>query len=125
MQRTKARALALDPGRREIEPADEGVDEPNGIVGDDIIVDRFWQQQKLRTFESGNVGSDLARTRPKWNPIDNIVWRSGIAPPDIRPKCARHFRLARNANSSQFGLESGAIWRMPVFTVPPRNPGIK
>jgi hypothetical protein len=25
------------------------------VVGDDIIVDRLWQQQKLRTFESGNV----------------------------------------------------------------------
>ena len=46
---------AFEPGRREIEPVDEGVDEPNGIVGDDIIVDRLWQQQKLRTFESGNV----------------------------------------------------------------------
>ena len=34
---------AFEPGRREIEPVDEGVDEPNGIVGDDIIVDHFWQ----------------------------------------------------------------------------------
>jgi hypothetical protein len=46
---------ALEPGRREIAPVDEGVDEPNGIVGDDIIVDRLWQQQKLRTCESRNV----------------------------------------------------------------------
>ena len=46
---------AFEPGRREIELVDEGVDEPNGIVGDDIIVDRLWQQQTLRTFESGNM----------------------------------------------------------------------
>ena len=46
---------AFEPGRREIEPVYEGVDEPNRIVGDDIIVDRLWQQQKLRTFESENV----------------------------------------------------------------------
>ena len=48
-------ARHCEPARREIEPLDEGVDEPNGIVGDDIIVDRLWQQQKLRTFEPGNV----------------------------------------------------------------------
>jgi hypothetical protein len=46
---------AIEPGRREIEPISERVDEPNGIVGDDIIVDRLWQQQKLRTFEPGKV----------------------------------------------------------------------
>jgi len=46
---------AFEPGRREIEPVNEGIDEPNGIVGDDIIVDRLWQQQTLRTFESGNM----------------------------------------------------------------------
>jgi hypothetical protein len=33
--------------------------------------------------------------------------------PDIRPKCARHFRLAKNANPSQFRLEPWTIWRMP------------
>jgi hypothetical protein len=27
----------------------------NGIAGDDIIVDRLWQQQKLRTFESRHM----------------------------------------------------------------------
>ena len=51
----RLRRDAREPGRREIEPVNEGVDEPNGIVGADIIVDRLRQQQKLRTFESGNV----------------------------------------------------------------------
>ena len=67
----RLRRDAFEPRRREIEPVDKGVDEPNGIVGDDIIVDRLWQQQKLRTFESGNVNSCqiLARRRPRRNPI--------------------------------------------------------
>jgi hypothetical protein len=34
----------------------------NGIAGDDIIVDRLWQQQKLRTFESR-----LAKEGPRTN----------------------------------------------------------
>jgi len=41
--------------RREIEPIDEGVDEPNGIVRADLIVDRLRQRQKLVAFEAGNV----------------------------------------------------------------------
>jgi len=36
-------------------PIYEGVDEPHGIVGVDIIVHRLRQQQKLRTFEAGYV----------------------------------------------------------------------
>jgi hypothetical protein len=58
------RRVAFEPGRREIEPVDEGVDEPNRIVGDDIIVDRLRQQQKLRTFKSLNVSHVRLRIRP-------------------------------------------------------------
>jgi hypothetical protein len=50
--------LRLDthkPRRREVEFINEGVDEPHRIVGVDIIVHRLRQQQKLRTFESGNM----------------------------------------------------------------------
>ena len=49
------RCDAFEPGCREIEPVDEGVDEPNRIVRDDIIIHRLRQQQKLRAFESRNV----------------------------------------------------------------------
>ena len=53
-----ARRLRLDPLETrglQIEPIDEGVDEPHGIVGADIIVNRFRQKQELRAFESGYV----------------------------------------------------------------------
>src|SRR5580658_10052831 len=53
-----ARRLRLDPTETrldEIDPIDEGVDEPDGIIGADIVVDRFGQKKELRAFESGNV----------------------------------------------------------------------
>jgi hypothetical protein len=46
---------AHEPLHREALLRDECVDEPNGIVGADIIVHSLRQQQKLRTFESKNV----------------------------------------------------------------------
>ena len=35
-----------------IEPIDEGVDEADGVVGADVIVHRFWQQQELVASET-------------------------------------------------------------------------
>ena len=40
---------------REVEPVDKHVDEPHRIVGLDVIVYRFRQQQKLVPSESGDV----------------------------------------------------------------------
>ena len=40
---------------REVEPVDKHVDEPNRIVGVDVIVNRLRQQQKLVPSESGDV----------------------------------------------------------------------
>jgi hypothetical protein len=40
---------------REVDPVDEHVDEPHRIVGLDVIVNRFRQQQKLVPSESGDV----------------------------------------------------------------------
>jgi hypothetical protein len=64
-----------------IDPVDDctfwyTVDEPNGIVGDDIIIDRLWQQQKLRTFESRNVchGGRFYRTSR-----DNGIRSAGLS----------------------------------------------
>jgi hypothetical protein len=48
------------------EPVDEGVDEPNGIVGANVVVHRLRQQQDLRTFESWPILSRQARQR---NPL--------------------------------------------------------
>ena len=45
-----------EPGASKIQPINEGVDEPNRIVGLDVIVNRLRQQQKLVPFESGDVG---------------------------------------------------------------------
>lgn len=39
----------------QIEPVDEGVDEPHGVVAADIIINRLRQKQELRAFGSGNV----------------------------------------------------------------------
>ena len=53
-----ARRLRLDPletSGLQIKPIDEGVDEADGIVGADIIIDRLGQKQELRAIESGNV----------------------------------------------------------------------
>ena len=44
-----------EPRARKIQPIDEGVDEPNRIVGLDVIVNRLRQQQKLVPSESGDV----------------------------------------------------------------------
>ena len=50
--RTKAIRKAVQTGWiRKIEPLDKSIDEPDGIVSPDIIVNRFRQKQKLRTFE--------------------------------------------------------------------------
>jgi hypothetical protein len=40
---------------REIEAVNEGVDEANGVVGADVIVNGLRQEQELGAFESGNV----------------------------------------------------------------------
>ena len=53
-----ARRLRHDPREtsgRQIKPIDKGVNEADGVVGGDIIINRLGQQQKLRTFESRNV----------------------------------------------------------------------
>jgi hypothetical protein len=44
-----------EPRRCEIEACDERVDEPNRIVGVDVIINRLRQQQELRALESGDV----------------------------------------------------------------------
>jgi hypothetical protein len=41
--------------RRKVKLIDKGVNEPHRVVHADVIVDRLRQQQKLRTFVSGNV----------------------------------------------------------------------
>jgi hypothetical protein len=45
----------IKTGGGEIESIDELVNKAHGIVDADIIVHRFRQKQKLRTFESENV----------------------------------------------------------------------
>jgi hypothetical protein len=53
-----ARRLGFDTQkarRRQIKPINESIDEPYGIVGPHIVVNRLRQQQKLVTFESGDV----------------------------------------------------------------------
>ena len=45
----------LENSGLQIDAVDEGVDEPYGIIGADIIVDRLGQKQELRAFESGYV----------------------------------------------------------------------
>ena len=50
--------LRLDPHEAclgEIEPIDEGVEEADGIVRANVIVNRFRQKQKLVAFEARNV----------------------------------------------------------------------
>ena len=45
----------LNPGEArlgEIETIEEGVDEPDGVVRADVVVDRFRQKQKLIAFSS-------------------------------------------------------------------------
>jgi hypothetical protein len=44
-----------EPRRHEVQPIDEGIDEPHRIVGVDVIVNRLRQQQKLVSSESGDV----------------------------------------------------------------------
>jgi hypothetical protein len=43
------------PRHSEVQPVDESVNEPNGVVCVDVIVHRLRQQQELVTLESGNV----------------------------------------------------------------------
>src|ERR1700731_1743574 len=53
-----ARRLRLDPletGGLQIKPIDEGIDEADGVVDADVIVNRLGQKQELRTIEPGNV----------------------------------------------------------------------
>ena len=53
-----ARRLRLDPletGGLQIKPSDEGIDEADGVVDADVIVNRLGQKQELRTIEPGNV----------------------------------------------------------------------
>src|SRR5277367_6328292 len=60
-----ARRVARSPGGlrrnpceaslREIEAVNEGVDEANGVVGADVIVNGLRQKQELRALESENV----------------------------------------------------------------------
>jgi hypothetical protein len=44
-----------EPGARKIQPINEGVDEPNRIVGLDVIVHRLRQQKQLVALDAGNV----------------------------------------------------------------------
>jgi hypothetical protein len=53
-----ARRFRFDPPEtrcREVEPVDNRVNEPNLIVGLDVIVNRLRQQQKLVSSESRDV----------------------------------------------------------------------
>jgi hypothetical protein len=44
-----------EPRLGEIEAINESVDKANGVVGPNVVVDRFRQKQKLLAFKSGNV----------------------------------------------------------------------
>jgi hypothetical protein len=50
---------------REIEAVNEGVDEANGVVGADVIVNSLRQEQELRALESCRI---LLRRRWKRSP---------------------------------------------------------
>ena len=70
-----ARLLRRDtrkPGGREIEPVHEGVDEADGIVGIDVIVDRLGEQEGLRTVDAGYVRHDamLVQLMHRWKPVN-------------------------------------------------------
>ena len=51
----RLRLCSDESRRRKVKLIDKGVNEPHRVVHADVIVDRLRQQQKLRTFESGNV----------------------------------------------------------------------
>src|SRR5205807_8776343 len=58
LQEIAGRRLRLDPletGGFQIKPIDEGIDEADGVVDADVIVNRLGQKQELRTIEPGNV----------------------------------------------------------------------
>ena len=53
----------LETSGFQIEPVDEGVDEPHRVVDAEIIVNRLRQKQELRAFEAGDM-PDSNRTPP-------------------------------------------------------------
>jgi transposase len=77
-----ARRLRLDPdepGRREGPPVHERIDEPHRVVGVDVVVHRFREQQGLRAVMTGDVrhSGNLPAQPPRRNPSSRVFTRSG------------------------------------------------
>ena len=44
-----------EPCRGQIQPVDKGINETNGVFGTDILVQRFWKEQRLGSIVAGDV----------------------------------------------------------------------
>ena len=82
----RLRLDADEPGRREVQPIDEGVDEPHRVVGADVIVHRFRQQQRLRSVVTGDVRHSRILPRPASAPES--------VPPSFHTVCKIYARVA-------------------------------
>jgi hypothetical protein len=69
----RRRRDAPEPGDLQIEAVDKGINEADGIVGGNLIVDRVREKQQLRAIGSGDVSHTPSDIRQRFEGIA-LAW---------------------------------------------------